>query len=52
VLASSGETVRHLALAGWPTLLAVAALVGAALVPAGFSLVYYKRLERAGTLEA
>lgn len=40
------------ALGGLPGTVAVAALAGAALVPAVFSLVYYKRLERAGTLEA
>ncbi len=39
------------ALAALP-LLAAAALIGSALVPVIFSLVYYKRLERAGTLEA
>jgi len=39
-------------LAGLPSPAAVALLVGAALVPVAFSLVYYKRLERAGTLEA
>lgn len=33
-------------------MVAVAALLGSALVPVVFSLVYYKRLERAGTLEA
>lgn len=47
-----GLLVLAVALAGWPTPLAVAALVGAALMPAGYSLVYYKRLERQGTLEA
>jgi uncharacterized membrane protein len=40
------------ALGALPHLVAVAALLGAALVPVVFSLVYYKRLERAGTLEA
>lgn len=39
-------------LAGWPTLVALAAMGVGALVPVGYSLVYYKRLERAGTLEA
>ncbi len=40
------------ALAGLRPELAIGALVGAALGPVAFSLVYYKRLERAGTLEA
>lgn len=40
------------ALAALPGLIAVAALAGSALAPVVFSLVYYKRLERAGTLEA
>ena len=35
-----------------PRVAAVVAMVLSALVPVAFSLVYYKRLERAGTLEA
>lgn len=35
-----------------PGPVAVAALVASALLPAVYSLLYYKRLERAGTLEA
>jgi len=35
-----------------PGAVAVVAMVASALVPVVFSLVYYKRLERAGTLEA
>lgn len=35
-----------------PGPVAVAALIGSALVPVAYSLVYYKRLERAGTLES
>lgn len=35
-----------------PVVLAVVVMVVSALVPVAFSLVYYKRLERAGTLEA
>lgn len=41
-----------LALTALPALFAMAAVIGSVLVPAGYSLVYYKRLERAGTLEA
>ena len=35
-----------------PGAVAVVAMVVSALVPVAFSLIYYKRLERAGTLEA
>lgn len=45
-----GVLAVAVALLGWPGPLAVAALAVAALVPVVFSLVYYKRLEKAGTL--
>jgi uncharacterized membrane protein len=51
-MVAGGLVTLVAALAGMPGVVAVAALVGAALVPVGYSLVYYKRLERAGTLEA
>ncbi|MGI4844456.1 MAG: SdpI family protein [Janthinobacterium lividum] len=35
-----------------PGVMAVVAMLASALVPVAFSLIYYKRLERAGTLEA
>ena len=41
-----------LLLAHAPSMLVVGVLMAALLVPAAFSLVYYKRLERRGTLEA
>ncbi|NNG22132.1 SdpI family protein [Telluria aromaticivorans] len=51
-MVAGGVLALVTALAGWPTLLALVALAAGALAPVGFSLVYYKRLERAGTLEA
>lgn len=51
-MVAGGLLALAAALAALPGLFAVTALIGAALVPVVFSLVYYKRLERAGTLEA
>jgi uncharacterized membrane protein len=51
-MVAGGLLTLAAALGGLPGMVAVAALVGSALVPVGFSLVYYKKLERAGTLEA
>lgn len=50
-MVAGGLATIAVALAALPGMFAVAALVGAALVPVVFSLIYYKRLERAGTLE-
>ncbi|UVW27525.1 SdpI family protein [Massilia sp. H6] len=51
-MVTGGMLALVVALADWPSALAVAALAGGALAPVAYSLVYYKRLERAGTLEA
>jgi uncharacterized membrane protein len=51
-MVAGGLLTLAAALGGLPAMVAVAALAGSALVPVGFSLVYYKKLERAGTLEA
>ena len=51
-MVAGGLVTLIVALAGLPGVVAVVALLGAALAPVAFSLVYYKRLERAGTLEA
>ncbi|QOY93167.1 SdpI family protein [Massilia sp. UMI-21] len=51
-MVAGGLLTLAAALSGLPGQVAVAALIVAALVPVVFSLVYYKRLERAGTLEA
>jgi uncharacterized membrane protein len=51
-MVAGGLVTLVAALSALPGVVAVVALIGAALVPVGFSLVYYKRLERKGTLEA
>ncbi|SFC13360.1 SdpI family protein [Massilia yuzhufengensis] len=51
-MVAGGVLALVVALAGWSRWLALAALAGGVLVPVVFSLVYYKRLERAGMLEA
>lgn len=51
-MVAGGLLTLAAALGALPGTVAVAALIAAALVPVVFSLVYYKRLERAGTLEA
>jgi uncharacterized membrane protein len=48
-MVTGGLVVLAAALAGLPGYVATGALLAAALVPVVFSLVYYKRLERAGS---
>ncbi len=50
-MVAGGALAVLVALAGWHGLLGIAGLVAGAIVPVVFSLVYYKRLERSGTLE-
>jgi len=51
-MVAGGALAVLVALAGWHGVLGIAGIVLGALVPVVFSLVYYKRLEKAGTLEA
>jgi uncharacterized membrane protein len=47
-MVAGGLAALAATLAGLPAYVATTALLAGALVPAGYSLVYYKRLERAG----
>ena len=47
-MVTGGLVVLAAALAGLPAYVSTAALLAGALVPVVYSLVYYKRLERAG----
>ncbi|MGI4717490.1 MAG: SdpI family protein [Janthinobacterium lividum] len=51
-MVAGGALAVLVALAGWHGVVGIAGLVVGALVPVAFSLVYYKKLEKAGTLEA
>jgi uncharacterized membrane protein len=51
-MVAGGLLAIVVALAGWPGVIGIAGLLSGALAPVVFSLVYYKRLEKAGTLEA
>lgn len=50
-MVAGGALAVLVALAGWHGVLGIAGLVAGAIVPVVFSLVYYKRLEKSGTLE-
>lgn len=51
-MVAGGLLTLAAAMGGLPGPVAVVLLLASALVPVAYSLIYYKRLERAGTLEA
>jgi len=51
-MVGAGLLTIGVALAGWPAWIGTALLLAGVLVPAGYSLLYYKRLQREGRLES